>query len=79
MVKCPYCDQKMKTTGRTHKPGIEYKCLNCQGVWIYVEKPNFKILDKKNGIIKNGGIFYPVLYPRVLADILLKLHLRKVF
>jgi transposase-like protein len=79
MVNCPYCNRQMKTTGRTHKPGVEYECLNCKGVWNYVEQPNFEIISSKNGIIINGYIFYPVLYPKVLADIVLQRHLRKGF
>jgi transposase-like protein len=77
MVNCPYCNHQMKSTGRTHEPGIEYKCTNCNGVWNYVNKPNFEVISKKNGIIKGNSIFYPVSYPRVLADIVEQQHDKK--
>ena len=68
MTNCPYCNRQMTRSGRTYEPGVEYECPNCKGVWNYVEKPNFEI-DITNGIIKGKSIFYPVLYPNVLADI----------
>ena len=60
----------MKSTGRKVEPGVEYECPNCKGIWIYVEKPDFNILSKKNGTLKGNSIFYPVMPPKVIADII---------
>jgi len=60
----------MTNTGRTYEPGVEYECFNCKGVWNYVETPNFEIVSKKNGVIKGTSIFYPVVPPSVLVDIM---------
>jgi Zn-finger nucleic acid-binding protein len=68
--KCPYCNRQMTSTGRTHEPGVEYECPNCKGVWNYVQTPNFKIISKQGGIIKGTSIFYPVMPPTVLVDIM---------
>lgn len=70
MVDCSYCNRRMNLTGRVHEPGIEYECPNCKGVWNYVEKPDFTIINKKNGIMKGTSIFYPVMPPKVLVDVM---------
>lgn len=70
MVNCPYCNRHMRSTGRIDDPGVEYECTNCCGVWLYVESPNHEILSMKNGVLKGNSIFFPVLFPRVLADII---------
>ncbi|MGA2523155.1 MAG: hypothetical protein ABSF65_03265 [Candidatus Bathyarchaeia archaeon] len=59
----------MTSTGRTQELGVEYECPNCKSVWNYVQTPNFEVLDSKGGIMKGTSIFFPVLYPKVLADI----------
>jgi hypothetical protein len=53
-----------------YEPGVEYECLNCKGVWNYVEAPNFQNISKQGGIIKGTSIFYPVIPPKILADIM---------
>jgi hypothetical protein len=60
----------MNTTGRTFEPGVEYECPNCKGNWNYVETPDFNVQSKKNGTIKGKSIFYPVMPPKVIADII---------
>jgi hypothetical protein len=59
-----------RATGRTYEPGVEYECPNCKGVWNHVETPNFKIISEQGGIIKGTSIFYPVMPPTVLVDIM---------
>jgi len=60
----------MKSTDRIDDPGVEYKCTNCGGFWLYVENPEPEIINMKHGILIENSVFFPVYYPRVLADIL---------
>ena len=69
MVNCPYCKHQMSKTGRTYELGCEYACPNCKAVWNFVEKPDFNVISKRDGIMIGSSIFFPVVFPNVLRDI----------
>jgi hypothetical protein len=60
----------MTAMGRKHEPGIEYECPNCKGIWNYVEKLDFELINPKNGISSEKGMFFPVMPPSILKDIM---------
>jgi Zn-finger nucleic acid-binding protein len=77
MVNCPYCNRNMSCTGRIDNPGVEFRCNNCGGVWLYVENPEPEIINMKHGILIENSVFFPVYYPKVLEDILEQQHDKK--
>lgn len=69
MVNCPYCKNQMSKTGRKYEPGYEYACPNCKAVWNFVEKSDYSFSSQWNGEVIGSSIFFPVVLPNVLMDI----------